>query len=794
MSKFKIEIQITLISFIIGFVVITSGYLAYKSLTEIVNSIHREALPNNHLFITKNLAADLAMLENNARYFILTNKNENLKQYNQTQQKIDSLLNTLQNLPHKNNEEKILSDSISSLAQNKVELWNQILILHESAQGIEPEFTEIYSKLGEVKLDTIQTEREIKERGFLFFNRKRTITDTTIVEREPDKEVILQELQALEDEIIAKGEEINILESQLIEKNLVLVEKINNLIAEADKKENENLLSKTEDADRLAAITYQRLTAFSVAAVLLLLLVLFVLFNYLRKSRKYQQALKLAKNQAEELAVAKEKFAANVSHELRTPVNAIYGLAEQLVQKSFDEVTREQVSILSKSANHLKNVINDTLDFSKIHANKLKLEKTDFSPSSVFNEVIALQKFEAKKKNNILNFNWTGEKPVAIIGDPFRLKQILINLIGNAIKFTQDGEISLRVETTRTKTNTFNFSIWVIDTGVGIAKENIKIIFDEYVQAEDENGYKYQGTGLGLSIVKKLIELHGGTISVESEPGKGTTIQFEIKYKEGKAENIEKNELEIIEVPDNYKKLRFLIADDTEFNRFLLKGILIKWKANFEEVTDGNKVVEAALSKNFDIIFMDLRMPGKNGFDATIEILQNKPETKIIAISASNEEAEKQKCLDAGMKGFLSKPFSEKSLLRILNQILEVSSNKSNFISPVDIEELKRLSGGDKIFMTEMIEIFIKSSKDNLKTIEKALKYYDWDTIRETTHKMATPYKHMNAMNLYKKIKSMESHAEKKLNIKSIRSLFFEVRDETEAIIDFLDKYLKASE
>ncbi len=796
MSKFKIEIQITLLSLIIGAAVVTSGYFAYKSLSNIVYSIHQEATPDYQLFLVKDLAADLTSLENNARLYILTNRKGDLKPYQTLQKKIISKIENLNHFEAENESDIQITDSLTSLAFQKIELWQKILSLHQSMQNVDTtSFTQIYSKLEEEKLDTIRTETEKKGLLRKIFGGKKTIVDTTIVKRELEPEVIKEQIQNLESEIKEiqeKGQEKNILESKLIAENMVLVNKINGLITLAETNENDKLMEKTNQADRLAELTYKRLAGFTITAVLLLLVVLFVLFNYLRKMREYQRALKQAKMEAENLAVAKEKFAANVSHELRTPVNAIYGLTEQLYQKTFDEHTKELVSVLSKSAIHLKNVINDTLDFSKIQANKLKLEKTDFSPLATFKEVIALQKFEAEKKNNTLDFIWTGEQPDAVIGDPLRLKQILINLIGNAIKFTQNGRITLRVETYKAKNDIYKFNIRVTDTGIGITQENLKIIFDEYVQAENNDGVKYQGTGLGLSIVKKLVELHGGTISVESAPAEGTTIQIEIPYTEGKSGNIPEHDFEVVTVPELYKKLTFLIADDTDFNRFLLKGILKKWGANFDEVTNGHDVVTAALEKDYDIIFMDLRMPGKNGFEASKELLQAKPASHIIAVSASSEEVEKQKCIDAGMKGFLSKPFSENSLLKTLNSIIKIETpaKKINMTTPVDISDLERLSGGDNAFLREMIELFIKSSESGLESIEKALKFYDWSTIRETTHKMAVPYKHLNAMDLYKKVKEMENLSEKKLNINSIRSLFTEVKDETEEIIKFLNKYL----
>eukprot|EP00764_Aduncisulcus_paluster_P004180 gnl/Carplike_NY0171/1670_a2256_378.p1 GENE.gnl/Carplike_NY0171/1670_a2256_378~~gnl/Carplike_NY0171/1670_a2256_378.p1 ORF type:complete len:431 (-),score=32.43 gnl/Carplike_NY0171/1670_a2256_378:276-1568(-) len=408
MSKLKIEIPITFLSLIIGAAVVTSGYFAYKSLSNIVYSIHQEATPDYQLFLVKDLAADLTSLENNARLYILTNKKNDLVPYQTLRKQIVSKVEDLRHSNTASPEEQLLADSLTTLALQKIELWQKVLNLHRSAQNVDTSsFIEIYSKLDEEKLDTIQTETEKKGLLRKIFGGKKTIIDTTIVKRELEPEEIKEQIQNLESEIKEiqeKGEEKNILESKLISKNMVLVNKLNELVKLAEKNENDKLIEKTNEADRLAGITYKRMAIFTVTAVILLLVVLFVLFNYLKKMREYQQALKKAKLEAENLAVAKEKFAANVSHELRTPVNAIYGLTEQLAQKPMDETTNELVSVLSKSAIHLKNVINDTLDFSKIQANKLKLKKIDFSPAEIFKEVIALQKFEAEKKKQYIKF------------------------------------------------------------------------------------------------------------------------------------------------------------------------------------------------------------------------------------------------------------------------------------------------------------------------------------------------------------------------------------------------------
>ncbi len=796
MSKFRIEIQITLLVLIIGAAVVTSGYFAYQSLSDIIDSIHQEALPDNKLFLIKDVNSDLTALENNVRLYVLSNNDDDLSRYQTLQKQISGKLQLLQNLNIKNKTNDAIADSIQKLYAEKLDLWQGVLSLHQSVKGTKPAFKEIYSKLEEQKIDTITIETEKK--GFFrkIFGGKKVIVDTTYVERPLERNSIKQEIQDIETDIEEKGRRINVLESRFIGENIVLSEKINNLIAEAEKRESDNFTLKTIEADRLAEITYKRMAAYIVAAIILLLTSLFILFNYLKKTRASQLMLNKAKLEAENLAKAKEQFAANVSHELRTPVNAIYGLTDQILQKPLDKETKELFSVMARSASHLKNIINDTLDFSKIQAKKLKFESVDFAPSEIFNEVLSLHFLEASQKGISLLFHEEGEKPEALIGDPLRLKQILINLISNAIKFTEKGEVKLSVRTAALPNKKFEVKMEVLDTGIGISEKHLKIIFDEFVQAENQSGKKHSGTGLGLAIVKKLVELQGGEINVESKPGFGTKVTVVLYFPEGKKENIKKDEgHDLVFIPDKFKKLNYLIADDEEFNRLLLRGILNKWGANFIEVTNGAEAVRESIHKKFDVILMDLQMPEMNGFEATKEILKVSPDTVIIPTTATNELTDRQLCINLGMKGFLLKPFSERELFNILisaipNEKLPNEKNRENVINTSD---LLRLANNDKKFLKEMILLFIKSTESGVQSIHEAIHEGNRLKVMEYAHKMAAPCKHMQAKNLYDYIKKLEKIAQNNEDPDSLNFVFQSVKNEAIEVISVLYSYLNTN-
>ena len=755
MTKFKIEIQITLLAIVIAAVVATIGYFSYKSLSRIVFTIHQETQPDNKLSLIKDIATELTTLERTTRLYILTNNVEDLLNYQSLQRHIVLNLRKLNVIRGKYNPESALIDSIAKLSKEKLELWQEILEMNLSTQNSSAKNSGISSKLN-------------------------------------DK----QKLNRSGKQIVKTGNEKNVWELHLLEKNLIIGNKLNQLIAAAEIKESNNLLEKANEADRLAADTYKWLALFILSAVLLLTVALIVFFNYLEKTRLYQRVLRDAKNTAETLAIAKEQFAATVSHELRTPVNAIYGLTEQVLQKSLEPETSEMVSVIFKSASHLRNIINDTLDFSKIQANKIRFETIHFSPMELFEEVVSLQKYEATQKGISLHFNWSGEKTDALVGDPLRLKQILINLISNAIKFTDKGQVSVTVKGSNTREQFFDLEVQVSDTGIGISEKNLDVIFDEYVQIDNKTGKKHSGTGLGLAIVKKLVELQQGKIIIESKVGKGTKVTVNIAYIAGDIEQIRKPEYEILSIPENLKQLAVLIADDEEYNRFLVKSFLNKWGVKFKEAKNGVEVIKATQNEKFDVILMDINMPEMNGIEASKAITKFNTDVTIVATTATNVRTDLQACINAGMKGFLLKPFTEKDLFDTLISILEtenksISANKSN---QINMAELTRFANGDKKFLSEMILLFINSVETGITNIDEAIRNNDWQNVFDFAHKMAAPTKQIGARHLYNEIKKLEDMAQQTEPMESIIPFFQKLKKDFTELNAFLISHLNEIE
>lgn len=767
MKKPGVETRVTILSIFMVVAVVISGFFVYRNLTQMVNSIHNRALPDFRLIVIKNINLDLSEIENSIQLYTLTKNKANLEQYENVNKRLKSRLEILSGLPVEQNEMSFWNDSIKNLIETKLEIWKEIKQIHTLKTDPGEQFEELYSMLEQKEIDTIQVEISVeppKKKGLLkkIFGKKDTVVtriDTTYIEKTVENEEIKEEIEQLQTDLRKQEQSKNRRELQLLEQNIQVTGKINDLIAQVEVSERDGLIQKTQEADQMAKDIYSRLSAFAIMAVIFLFFILYLFVRYLKKAKDYKDVLTEAKQDAERLASAKEVFIANVSHEMRTPVNAIYGLTEQILRHKTSAKVKDQLTVVLKSAEHLKTVVNDTLDFSKIQAQKLKLEEIDFSPDQVFKEILDLHQPQAEARNIELLYVSENELPKALLGDPFRLKQILINTIGNAIKFTESGSVTFKVNVQTVSKNTYRLHFQIIDTGIGISNENLELIFEDFVQVESDYTRKFSGTGLGLSIVKNLVELQKGTISIESELNKGTTVNFEIPYQSGNPENIKPIAEHEIIIPKKFKKLKVLGVDDEEFNRYLLKIIFDRWGVNFKLAVNGKEAVKMALENDFDLILMDLRMPILNGIEAAKMIVAEKPDATILAVAAVNGETDVELCREAGICNFLSKPFSESDLFNAIISALK-EEEETGAVEPNDfgLEELERLANGDRQFMKEMIRIFIRSTEKGIKDIQAALLIEDWQAISDAAHKMAAPCKHIMATNLYDKIKELEQN------------------------------------
>lgn len=383
-----------------------------------------------------------------------------------------------------------------------------------------------------------------------------------------------------------------------------------------------------------------------------------------------------AKEQALQLSEAKEMFLSVMSHEIRTPLNAVIGMSHLLLENDPKPSQVNDLNILKFSGENLLHIINDILDFTKIETGNLQLEKIPFSLQTLANDIVNSLHVNANKNGNQLLLNFDENIPKQVLGDKTRLYQILMNLLGNALKFTDHGIVELDMKLQENHDHQVLIEFNVVDNGIGIPKDKQSYIFDSFTQAKTDISRKYGGTGLGLAITKKLLKLHNSEIEVESTEGEGTTFTFIIALDKVSRD---KQDATLANPNDAFLGKKVLVVDDNDINILIATRILTKWGVEVQAASNGHQAIEKVLNNTFDLIFMDIRMPGIDGYETTSIIRNLEGEyyqsVPIFALTASSLHEEKSMFKACGMNGHLMKPFNPDDIKKLLSDIL-ISENK----------------------------------------------------------------------------------------------------------------------
>ncbi len=759
MKKNSIQIKIGLLMLLAVALLSATGYLSYRNLSSIVSSINVDENPELKLIRVREISMDLEKAQNSIRIYTLTNDTVDLKPYYSVITNIDTLLNRLRSECKNDILLQQQTDTISKLIEENIDIWNKIIYLNSNQKMAD------YLKQLADELDSADNARNMQG-GILkrIFSRGK--------KNRLDEKELISNLQEIEQEDKKMKENLITGESQLASTGFEIKEQFYDLIAKIEDEISGQINAKSVAAHKLADKTYIWLAMFSVSGTLLTILVMFFIIRFVRKTQDYQNALQNSKDEAEKLSRTRELFIANISHEIRTPVTAISGFTEQLLHQKYDESTVRTLKVIKSSSDHLINIIQDVLDFSKLQDENMVLEQTNYSIRQILEDVYALFEKQASRDNNKLGYSIGTDTPPILLGDPYRLKQIIINLVSNSVKFTKDGTIHFAVKCINRHSQKIDLVIECVDTGIGIDENKINFIFEDFTQAEMSTTRKYGGTGLGLSIVKKLVELHNGTIDIKSSKNQGTRISCHLPYLAGEQKDVEIDMDEPLLIPEAIRDLKILIVDDEEYNRLLFKTIFDRWKIEYSEASSGMDALGMLKTAHYNLMFMDIRMPGMDGLRTTRVIREEmnigKPEMPVICTSAAPVTEHWQEYRNAGMNAFLSKPFTEEKLLTVILSVMKGYSpagdnhnvikrqNISSLSEKIKLHNLYHISGGDEKFVKQMLVSFIDTTRKGLNKMQNAALSGESGSVVELAHKLIPPCRHIGASDLCNLLRKIE--------------------------------------
>jgi len=841
-KKYLFESLVSVSLLIIFILVVITGILSHHRLNLIIDKVKSGADPNRKLILVKEINNNITEAENNVKSFSLTRNSEYLVRFYELTENTGRKFEELDEFISANDPMTPYLDTLNQLVGEKFTILDRLLTVLDEFR-VQQAMQQVVQSIREEQVaDSMKTIASAPaqepvtppaviesmksgkpEKKDNFFNRlfkkknkpgeeaadspqQNEEHDTIIIAGETAQIVSLdqisQKVEKVQERVLSRDRRDRQEEWELLQQDKEIMYKIRLVISILEEKEKANRIIITNETERKAAEVNRIIIAFGLTASFFILLAALVIYRYIRRNNEYKAVLVRARRDAEGLAKTKELFLASMSHEIRTPMNVISGFLSQVMKGPMDPTQEEQLRIIKKSSDHLLQLLNDLLDLSKLQADKLELIEKNFYPAEVIEDVINAFLPAAEAKKLTLGKSIDKSVPAVVCGDPVRLRQILFNLVGNAIKFTEKGTVSLRVYSAAKDPGRELVAFEIADTGIGMNETELGKIYTLFEKVGMMAGSNKEGAGLGLPITKKLVELQGGVIRIESSPGKGSVFTVEIPYQNEKT-NLPSGTAKTRITGISFNNIGVLVVDDDEYNRRLAKTILQNYGCRIMEAGSAEEAIEMTGTENIDLVLMDVHLPGMKGPEAAGEIKRIAGEKgrsiTVIAVSASVSKGDLESFRLSGVDDFILKPYEEEKLVEVIAAYQGVlpqqktstgeTTMKETGMGVYDLGPLRLISGENEPFVKEMVDLFISDTQQGLDRLKELLEQEAWQDASELAHKMISPCRHLKADRLGAYLKEIENIPAVRLTAGEALEKLSAARVEFERIREDIGKY-----
>ncbi|MBT1699687.1 response regulator [Fulvivirgaceae bacterium PWU4] len=777
---------------LVSIAIVLALAIARFSFRELMSTVDELSAPNEKLAILNSVFEEITMLDQLQRAEAIKNPNTPYNIFLEQSAELNTMIDSLKKLPwdtaqliRLNEMKEILSERNklffsylkvkANLLDNRefsVQLDTLAAILQNDNLAIDTTLITTQKKITTTYLRDTVSLKKGDQRSFLkkLFSRKKeqqpldtprikvqeelsVKVDTLAVARQNEALLEIEKImREMEREQQQQQKKLQRQELELIHSNSLFVNQLLSILHEVEREEFQQMRDNNSHAVSVMSQSISRtnilMLCFFVAAAILV----YLIWIDISRSNYYKEQLEKARDEAEELTKIKQRFLANMSHELRTPLQSIIGFAEQLKQKN-TAAAKEEAEAIYSSSEHLLHIVNEVLDYSRISSGNFTMAREKFKVMALVREIEAAMRIQADRKH--LTFLLDHEKAAefTLTGDPFRLRQILYNLIGNAIKFTNRGFIKLTVNTVDEGSHV-SCAFEVTDSGIGIEKSDLDRIFNQFEQANTLIAKNYGGTGLGLTIVKSLVDVQHGQLEVTSEPGIGSCFRVVLRFEKAPGSLVGKTASARTATPPSFKGKVIVVDDDPLIVR-LCALILKKNKIDFSTFNSGRDLLDVPPDAQASHIFLDIRMPDINGVDLCHSLRkQYGSATRFIALTAHVLPEERESLLKEGFDTILPKPFHERELLEVLN--VAAAGEEETVDERPNLSQLREMTLGDEMLFQSIVAQFVEETLDDLVRVKEKLSAGNEAAMREIIHKMSGRFAQLGIRSLSEKLHGIE--------------------------------------